>query len=171
MFTMPCRLAACPRGVAGAGRVSPLAFLPPENRTQVTSAPSASRFGARRCGWNAMKPPLRDLMTAWSRPQSVCGGVWRSGQRLRSGGLDKGRWPVRWSGGAGNALARPREPAEGHREGSLVKSTITARSIQGNRIQRVVTRWIPGFTASGRRPIVMINPNCLSLRCWWCRCD
>ena len=27
------------------------------------------------------------------------------------------------------------EPAEGHREGSLVKSTITARSIQGNRIQ------------------------------------
>jgi hypothetical protein len=79
-------------------------------------------------------------MAAWSRPQSVCGGVWRSGQRPRSGGLDKGRWPVRWSGGAGNALARPREPAEGHREGSLVKSTITARSIQGNRIQCVRVR-------------------------------
>jgi hypothetical protein len=27
------------------------------------------------------------------------------------------------------------------------------------RIQRVLTQWIPGFTASGRRPIVMINPK------------
>jgi len=27
------------------------------------------------------------------------------------------------------------------------------------RIQRVLTRSIPGFTASGRRPIVMINPK------------
>ena len=31
------------------------------------------------------------------------------------------------------------------------------------RIQRVLTQWIPGFTASGRRPIVMINPKLAKL--------
>jgi len=38
------------------------------------------------------------------------------------------------------------------------------------RIQRVLTQWIPGFTASGRRPSSWSTQNCLSLRCWRCRC-
>src|SRR6185312_3358455 len=40
----------------------------------------------------------------------------------------------------GQCSRPPPEPAEGHREGSLVKSTITARSIQGNRIHGVRQR-------------------------------
>ena len=43
--------------------------------------------------------------------------------RGRSGGFDKGRRPVRLSGGSGWLLACPHEPDEGRREGSLVKST------------------------------------------------
>ena len=31
------------------------------------------------------------------------------------------------------------------------------------RIQCVLTQWIPGFIASGRRPIVMINPKLAKL--------
>ena len=56
---------------------------------------------------------------------------------------------------------RPRKPDSGHADTISITIHVyrTQRNVMKPRIQGVLTQWIRGFTASGNRPIVMINSS------------